>query len=563
MIYVVSSWVFMVVTLVICIACNHPNITNKTSIGKRGNFVFCGIIFLAGCFCRLWMLDKLPSGLTAEEALIGAQGKALWQLGGFYPSGKLTAQLPYWTGESVGPFLAVLTAPFVGLFGSGAWAVRLPLALLSIVAMLAMYGVGKELGDERLGRMAMGVCALCPCFVLDARLTTGANAALYLLPIAIYLVLLGMRKPLCLYPGMILLAMTGYTSNIYLFIAPLLVIAAFVMGLLISKDKVHVLIAGILGVFAVMPALLTVIVNFTNSQPMLLFGMIEIPKLQDFEKLAWLGSRMKDAQEPLRIALNQFFTSVFTGATFGNITHENIGRGVLSPEGFYVLYLMSLPLILLGILLLIRRCFEKDHANKTVRLKWGMVTLFWLMSVIWVVLFGSIGAQNIADLETSCYDYASLFFYNALLMSVAMARIGEKSQAGITGIMAMLGISFCLLCTYVFGGEYGKAMNVAFPGFREAARYAETVHSKTGYDICVTDRLYPHINPDQAAEMMTLLASNANMREPLYFSIEYPGAIDELRDNEIYLMFPEDTFDWNIDAFDYVDFGGFVVLTPY
>lgn len=74
----------------------------KKALSPRAHRVICAAVFATGCFVRLFRLGTLPEGISAEEALVGVQAKALWQTGGFLFDGQLTTQLAQWTGESSG-----------------------------------------------------------------------------------------------------------------------------------------------------------------------------------------------------------------------------------------------------------------------------------------------------------------------------------------------------------------------------------------------------------------------------------------------------------------------------
>ena len=159
--------------------------TASKTLSDRAHYRICVVLLAVGCFVRLFRLGTLPYGISAEEALVGVQAKALWQTGGFLFDGGLTTQLTQWAGESSGPLLAAITAPFVGLLGMTQWATRLPLALLSCAAMPAMYGLGNLIGGKRAARWCLTAYAICPYFVLAARMTAAANAAVFLLPITL------------------------------------------------------------------------------------------------------------------------------------------------------------------------------------------------------------------------------------------------------------------------------------------------------------------------------------------------------------------------------------------
>ena len=178
MIYTIAGWVFLVITLIVCIVFNHPKLNEPAKDSRKKHLYICAGIFAVGCIARILMLGTLPNGPTAEEALVAVQGKTLWQTGHFLGCEHLTTLLPQWSGENAGPFLSILSAPFVGVFGINAITARIALVLLSILSMLAMYGIGKELGGIVLGKYMLLIQAISPYFVLGTRLTASANAAL-------------------------------------------------------------------------------------------------------------------------------------------------------------------------------------------------------------------------------------------------------------------------------------------------------------------------------------------------------------------------------------------------
>ena len=263
------------------------------------------------------------------------QAKALWQTGGFLFGQGLTTQLSQWAGETTGPLLAVLTAPFVGLFGMSKLTVRLPLALLSCAAMPASYGLGEALSGRRAARWMLLIAALCPIFVLEARMTCGSCAALYLLPIALCLIARGVTKPAALYPGMIVLALTAYAQDMYFFIAPAAILACAIIALIFGRRKRHAAISGTIGLLLCVPAMLTAFVNLTGAEGMTLLGLIRIPRLEGFEK-AFMAENW---------SVGDKLWAVLIGGVFQVLRHENIHQAMYTPDGMLALFMFSLPLM--------------------------------------------------------------------------------------------------------------------------------------------------------------------------------------------------------------------------
>ena len=150
--FTMDSLAFLAIAVAILFAAVQRGGDGARTMSEKTHRAICGAAIAAGVLVRLVRLTSLPAGISAEEALVGVQAKALWQTGGFFFGQGLTTQLSQWAGETTGPLLAVLTAPFVGLFGMSKLTVRLPLALLSCAAMPAAYGLGEAFSGRRAAR---------------------------------------------------------------------------------------------------------------------------------------------------------------------------------------------------------------------------------------------------------------------------------------------------------------------------------------------------------------------------------------------------------------------------
>ena len=559
MTYIVMSWLLFVAALVVCIAFNHPLLKEKQCFSDKAHRIFCISVFAIGCLIRILKCGSLPNGPTAEEALVAIQGKALWQTGGFAGIGHLTAQLYDWEGESNGPLLATLTAPFVGLFGINAWTARIPLVLLSIAAMLAMYGVGYETEGKTAGRYALTIEALCPYYILGARLTASANAALYLLPIAFYFLLCGMKKTGFMYAGLILTALMAYTQDLYFYISPVFLLVVVIVFLVKKKPVIHTLIAGFVGFMIVVPAILTAMLNYTGGETYTLFNVVEIPKLNSFDKANWLGQRMAGMENPVYELLRQFWRAVISGGVFQKVAHENISYMLIEPDGFYALYSISFPLMLLGLLSGLHVLFSskgRPRESTILLISGGIVT------ATMILLFGSIGREDLSG-TTYCYDYSSMFFYDALFMINGFVALDKKSRVGVVSMLSLMTVNLGFLCLFLFGGDYTIACNVNFPDFRDASVVGRSAQEKTGDSIMVSDEVFPHLAPDEAASYLYMYSIDADMRyDQNTFTVYYPPAIEQPDSDKIHIVKAMNTINWNLDEFDYQEFGEYAVLIP-
>ena len=527
-------------------------------IGNRTHWAICIGVFALGCFARLFRLTSLPSGISADEALLGVQAKALWQTGGFLYSGGLTTHFAQWTGESCGPLLAALTAPFVGLVGMTPLAVRLPQALLSVAAMPAAYGLGRALSGKRAGRWLLTVYALCPYFVLSARLTGGVQAAVSLAPIALWLLVLGVRRPVALYAGCAVMAMTAYAQDVFLFIAPAAIAVCAVTAALCGAKKRHALCAALLGLVLDVPALLTLWVNLTGGAGFALFGLVEIPALEGFTKAQSVFDTIAPGAD-VGAALRGKLWAVISGGFFQILTHVNMSIAMYAPEGLMSLYMISLPLMLLGALVLLS---EQRRGLRVLR-RGAIVLVSFGVHMLLLWLYGSRGVL-VPQGTTSVYDYSALLVFAALLMAAGLSRIEERSCKGALAMYGAMLLSFALLLVHMLGGSYEGNAAMYFEGFGELSARAARAQQETGAQVNVTDNVYPHIQPGQAAEMIYLYASDADMKEAaggaccrvVYMPQTQPQA------DQIYLARTDEIAQWDLDAFDYEEAGGYALLVP-
>ncbi len=474
--FTMDSLVFLAIAVAILFAAVQRGGDGARTMSEKTHRAICGAAIAAGVLVRLARLTSLPAGISAEEALVGVQAKALWQTGGFLFGQGLTTQLSQWAGETTGPLLAVLTAPFVGLFGMSKLTVRLPLALLSCAAMPAAYGLGEALSGRRAARWMLLIAALCPIFVLEARMTCGSCAALYLLPIALCLIARGVTKPAALYPGMIVLALTAYAQDMYFFIAPAAILACAIIALIFGRRKRHAAISGAIGLLLCVPAMLTAFVNLTGAEGMTLLGLIRIPRLEGFEK-AFMAENW---------SVGDKLWAVLIGGAFQVLRHENIHQAMYTPDGMLALFMFSLPLMVQGALALFARWTDGRRAAREKAAVRAMVAATCAVTLAALVMFGSVGTLN-TNGTTGLFDHSALILFDAVLMTAGLCTIERKNLQCAAAMVALMAVNFACLAVQLFGGSYQANANVYFPGFEQMAARAYSAERRRGNDVPLRD----------------------------------------------------------------------------
>jgi 4-amino-4-deoxy-L-arabinose transferase-like glycosyltransferase len=142
-----------------------------------------GLIILVGFFIRFYHLGKNPPGVTLDEAAIGWNAYSILktgrdEYGKFLP-------LEFRSLDDYKPPLYIyLTVPAVAVFGMNEFSVRLPAAVLGVIAIAMAFLLTKELfpGKPKLSLIAALGLAIDPWAVQFSRtgFETGTTICLYL-----------------------------------------------------------------------------------------------------------------------------------------------------------------------------------------------------------------------------------------------------------------------------------------------------------------------------------------------------------------------------------------------
>lgn len=555
----IPSWMMLIAAGLIVFVAGQPRASLRQEREGRMQGWICVLALILGCVLRLASLSSLLPGLSAEEALVGVQAKALWQTGGFYPDGMLTTLLPQWSGAHTGPLLCALTAPFVGLMGISALSVRLPLALLSIAAIPAAYVLGCELSGRKAGRFLWVIYALAPYFVLGARMTCGANAVLYMLPIAAALLAVGLRKPAFLYPGMIVLALSAYTQQMMLLISPLTVVGVAAIALLHGKNRLHALLSAVLGFALSMPALLTACVNIAGTDGFALMNFVQIPGYDLFVNHLLTNLPTENGLAHVVHALLAKTWCAVIGGIFQAVWTENIHSSLFMPDGMLALTVVSVPLMLLAAGTLAMQCIDGKKCAQEHRASRRMLVMMFVVALACMAVLGGEGSYDVGG-APDVFDHMPLFFFAAVLMAAGWRQIQQRSCVAQNLLAVLLAVCFAGVGVHLFGGDYRMNANIYFDGFADACVRAREIQNERGGKIHVTTAVYPHVAPYDASEMMYMFAVDADMREEQDMEPFYASSVEYADETQIYVVESSEISGWDWGEMNYEEFGNYAVI---
>lgn len=131
-------------------------------------------VLLLAFFLRVFQLTEIPPGLYYDEAAHGLDALGIWE-------GRLFVFFPTANGHE--PLFTYLVAGFVRVLGHTILAVRLPAAMLGVLAVAATFALGRRLLGPWPALLAAGLVAVTFWTLSLSRIGYRANALPVLLPL--------------------------------------------------------------------------------------------------------------------------------------------------------------------------------------------------------------------------------------------------------------------------------------------------------------------------------------------------------------------------------------------
>ena len=353
------------------------------------------LLVLAG-FLRIYKITEVPPSLDWDEASLGYNAYSILKTG----SDEYGNYLPFSIrsfNDYKPPAYVYLAIPSIAMFGLTEFAVRLPSAIMGVIAVASIYWLVLELfthhkHKQKLALLTALFLAINPWHLQFSRAAFEANFAVgfYLIFLASYLHWLNAKKKSIAY---LILSVLSAVGCLYSYHSARVVIPAMLLGLAIYnkstllKNRTHVLIAITLGVILLFP-LAVISTRGDASERFSATSIFTNPG--EFSRERERLERIKKFKDQHTFPFDQFhkrstvYVKLITRNYFehfnfdflflkgdGNLRHHTTGMGQL--------YLASLPFIILG-------------AHKLARSKDNHKRIVW-----YVLLFGPLPASLTAS----------------------------------------------------------------------------------------------------------------------------------------------------------------------
>lgn len=345
------------------------------------------LVLLLGIYARLYMFGSVPGDINQDEAFAGYNAFTLLHHGADSYGYRLPVYLTAW-GSGMNALESYLMVPFVALFGLQVWSVRLPMVLVGILSLVAVYFMVRRFSNEKTAIGAMLLLAISPWHVMLSRWALESNLAPGFVLFGIFFFVKGLSSPKFLIPAAAFYGLSLYAYATIWAVVPFIILMGIAYGLWtksIGNNRYTWISLGVLAALS-LPLLLFMLVN-KNVISEITLPFLSIPKLVYF----------RDSEISFEKIPENFMN-------FWNILrNQSDGLPWNYMEGHGLFYSFTLPFILVGFVLNVT-CAVRDVIARRVGLSFFLTV--WIIAgfVIGILIHVNVNRVN-------------LFFIPAIIMA--------------------------------------------------------------------------------------------------------------------------------------------------
>ena len=403
-----------------------------------------------GFIIRLINLEKMPNGLIPDEASAGYEAFSILNYGTDRLGKSYPVFLISW-GSGQNALYTYILIPFIKILGLTKFAVRLPMAIISCVSIIAMYYLLKNIFNKKIATIGVIFLAICPWHIMKARYGLESNIFPNVVLFAILFMTLGIKKykMSIFYLGWALIGLSTYAyGTSYFFVTIFSIIT--IPFLLIKKEIKfkNAFIAILIAIVIASPIIIMILIN-TFDLPEIKFLGFTIPRLfiNRFE-----GNCSIFSSNFILNSINNFKTSL----KILIMQDENFLWGLT--------YWYSMPLFLIG-------AYEAIIKNGKYHIT-NQIMNIWFLSAILLLFMVTPGIIRINIIMLP------IIYYIILGLSVILDLYKDKKWILLVTAI-IIGASFIGFATNYFSTEYTGAEFV--DGIQDTIKYIDSLENKKIY----------------------------------------------------------------------------------
>lgn len=491
---------------------------------RKGYWVLFALALAVGVFIRVWRVADLPQGLYQDSAMSAAEAISLLQSGADQYGNAWPVHFEAWGHGQSSVLLAYLTIPFIHLWGVSMLTLRLPILILSLLAMPVFFDLSRRIMGKHFALLALWMLAICPWHIVQSRWGIDCNVYPHMLLFACYFLFLGIEKSPFLYLAMVFFGLSMYAYGVALYTVPFLLV--LLCAYLLIHRRIRWWQAALCAVVYLVvsaPFLLVMAINYFEWETMHL-GPLTLPRFYNTAR----------AEDILFFAEQPFGQFLHNLQSFINATLlQNDGDIIHAYYASRTLYPFSIPLLIGGIYLVWRTRRDKAalalSAREQRHLDGLSLFLCWFCAAVWCGIIT----------ESSTTWRANIAYYPLLFcLCFAIWQVARRVRGLAPAAVVCYALGFVVFCSGYFHDESYIA-RVAHLSRHDMWGALADVHEMD------CDRYYI-ITPEgkqKETEVMVMVAHRLDGRH--------------LADEEVILSGDGREMDYYSFCYEYTDFVGF------
>lgn len=456
-------------------------INPRLSTAFKTKLTFWLIMALA-VIVRVWGFGNTPTGFNQDGAMAAVDAKALADYGTDRFGMVWPVHLTAWGYGQMSSLLSYLMVPFIKIGGLNEITARLPILLVSLAGMLALYGFIKNAFGVTAGLIALGLVAINPWHIMQSRWALDCNLFPHFFLIGCYFLHKATVNKNYLYVSMFSFALCMYSYGISFFSVPLFLLVIVIYTLCAKIFRVaDVLSAAATYVFFSWPIWAVMVINFMR------WPSIETP----FFTIPFFPQSVRSGDI-------LFFSTNFSeqlghniNALLKTVVWQSPDLPWNAIDNYGTQYQFSLPLVLLGLSFLIIRSLcasnkpsenPKEIIYNTCKFtfdKFGAIIILAGVSVgLWIGLV--VASVNVNRINL-------VYYFLIIAAAIGLSWVFYRTKLIFMIIMFFYILFFTLFCNHYFsiwskqiGGYFFSGMTQALEAAADidTPRYYITVNSQ-------------------------------------------------------------------------------------
>lgn len=452
--------------------------SNKYSINISVTF-----LFFIGFLVRFYKFGIIPFGFNQDGAMGAVDALALSNHGTDRFGMWLPVHFTAWGYGQMSVLLSYLTVPFIKIFGLNSFSARVPMLIISLLAIYVLYKFTKDVYGNIQATIILFLCAINPWHIMQSRWALDCNLLPHFTLFSLFFLYKGLKSEMYLYVSMFFFAISMYSyGTAFFFIPPLLIVLCIYLLLKTQITFCKVLKCALVYILFSMPIILVMAINY-----------LKLPTIQTpFFTIGFFENSVRSKNILLFSDnfYNQFTSNFKTLINVVFLQKEDLPWNAIKEFGST--YIFNLPFLIIGFLYGIKNLIKTN--DNDLKVAGNAIFIFWFISSIFTGLF--INDVNINRINVIFYPiivFSGIGLYNIFFNRQKVTKLSVV-------VLSIYTFSFLLFTNSYFVKTSENLGYYYFRGFGESIQSAELKESDIIY---VTTNTYQG-SYKQITEILTM-----------------------------------------------------------